>query len=144
MKHKKLIKWLALIVWLIIIFLFSQQPHSGEATHSIIEQLLPNLKTNNIVDIINFIIRKLAHLTEYFILTLLTISLLKEYTKQEKIILISSLLFCFLYALSDEYHQSFIAGRGSSMKDVLIDTLGGIFASLSYIIYKYKRNKEAK
>ena len=34
--------------------------------------------------------------------------------------------FIILYAISDEYHQSFIPGRDASFKDVGIDTLGGI------------------
>lgn len=136
MKHK-IIKWFFLVIWMIIIFLFSNQANSGEITHNVIQSIIP-LPTN-ITNIINFIIRKMAHLTEYFILTILTINLLKEYTSKIKIIIIISVLFCFTYASTDELHQSFIANRTSSFKDVLIDTTGSLIAIIPYAIYNYKK-----
>lgn len=138
MNKKKLIKWLMLLIWMLVIFLFSSQPHSGETTKSIIEQIMPNIKTNSLLDMINFIVRKSAHITEYFILTLLTISLLKEYTKKQNVILVSSLIFCFIYALTDEFHQSFVPGRSSLFRDVLIDTSGSILSLVSYYLYQKK------
>lgn len=138
MNKKKLIKWLMLLVWMLVIFLFSNQPHSGETTKSIIEQIMPNIKTNSLLDMINFIVRKSAHITEYFILALLTISLLKEYTKKQSVILVSSLIFCFIYALTDEFHQSFIPGRSSLFRDVLIDTSGSVLSLVSYYLYQKK------
>lgn len=138
MNKKKILKWGFLFFWMIIIFIFSNQPHSGEATRSIIEQIIPTIKTNALIDIINFIIRKSAHITEYFILTILTISLLKEYTKKERVIITLSILFCFLYASTDEFHQSLVPGRTSTFKDVLIDTSGGLIAMLAYTLYKLK------
>lgn len=138
MNKKKLIKWLMLLVWMLVIFLFSSQPHSGETTKSIIEQIMPNIKTNSLLDMINFIVRKSAHITEYFILALLTISLLKEYTKKQNVILVSSLIFCFIYALTDEFHQSFVPGRSSLFRDVLIDTSGSIISLVSYYLYQKK------
>ena len=131
---KKIIKWILFIFWLLIIFIFSNQPQSAKHTYDIIGNLIPYIKTSNLLDIINYIIRKSAHFTEYFILCLLTISLLKEYTKKEIIIIISSLIFCFIYACSDELHQSFIKGRTSQFSDVLIDTSGSIIYSIIYII----------
>ena len=138
MNKKKLIKWLVLLLWMLVIFLFSSQPHSGEATKSIIENIIPNIKTNSLLDMINFIVRKSAHVTEYFILALLTISLLKEYTKKERTILLSSIIFCFIYAMTDEYHQSFVPGRSSLFRDVLIDTSGSLIALLGYYFYLKK------
>ena len=133
---KKIIKWLLLIIWLIVIFIFSNQANSGESTHDIIENIIPIIKNSNQIDIINFIVRKLAHITEYLILALLTISLLKEYTKNERLIIIISIIFCFLYASLDEIHQSFVIGRTSTFKDVLIDTTGSIIGNIIYIIKK--------
>lgn len=143
MKQKKLIKWLFLMIWMLIIFIFSNQAHSGQATHDIIEHLLPSIKTNTLIDIINFFIRKSAHLTEYFILALLTMSLLKEYSQKEKTIILFSILYCFLYACTDEFHQSFVPGRTAAFKDVLIDTTGAIIAIALYTIYtkKYSMKK---
>ncbi len=138
MKHKIIIKWLFLLIWMIIIFLFSNQANSGEITHNVIQNIIP-LPTN-ITNIINFIIRKMAHLTEYFILAILTINLLKEYTTKQNIIIIVSIIFCFTYATTDEFHQSFIANRTSSFKDVLIDTTGSLIAIIPYTIYHHKKS----
>lgn len=138
MNKKKLIKWVVLLLWMLVIFLFSSQPHSGETTKSIIEQIMPNIKTNSLLDMVNFIVRKSAHITEYFILTLLVISLLKEYTKKERTIVLFSIIFCFIYAMTDEYHQSFVPGRSSLFRDVLIDTSGGILAIILNYIYMHK------
>jgi len=41
---------------------------------------------------------------------------------------IASLLFCSLYGVSDEYHQSFVPGRMSEVADWLADTLGAAAA----------------
>ena len=141
MDKKKLLKILILILWMGIIFAFSHQPNSGEATYNIIEKVLPTVQTNSLIEAINFIIRKSAHLTEYFILTLLIVSLLNEYTKNDRKIIIISIMICFLYAITDEYHQFFVIGRTSSFRDVLIDTSGGLLFIISYIIYKLKYKK---
>lgn len=37
---------------------------------------------------------------------------------------VAGILFCSLYGISDEWHQSFVAGRDSSVGDWLADTLG--------------------
>ena len=136
MNTKRIIKWVLLIIWMTIIFLLSHQAHSGDTTHSILEVIFPSIAKSNNIDILNFIIRKLAHITEYLILTLLIISLLKEYSLEERTIIILSIIICFTYACSDEFHQAFIPGRTSLFKDVLIDTTGGIIGVLIYTLTK--------
>ncbi len=44
-------------------------------------------------------------------------------------------VFCSLYGLSDEWHQSFVAGRESSALDWLADTLGGLCGGLACYWY---------
>ncbi len=80
----------------------------------------------------NFVIRKLGHFTEYFILYLLFYNVLKEYFKFKSSIFLS-IVFVFLYACSDEFHQLFIIGRDGSIKDVILDTSGGMIGML--IVY---------
>ena len=41
---------------------------------------------------------------------------------------IAVVLFCLLYGVTDEFHQSFIPGRFSSGADLVADTLGGLMA----------------
>ncbi len=136
---KKILKWIIFIFWLLLIFFFSHQSNSGDTTHIIISNIIPIIKNSNTIDIINYIIRKSAHLTEYFILVLLTISLLKEYSKKERKIIIISVIFCFIYACGDEFHQSFIIGRTSKFTDVIIDTTGSLIGTIIYKLYNKKR-----
>ena len=37
------------------------------------------------------------------------------------------------YALSDEFHQSFVAGRESTLADALADTIGGFMGGWLYV-----------
>lgn len=121
---------------MLLIYILSSQANSGAKTNEMISKILPGIKEPSIIETINYIIRKLAHLTEYFILTLLINSLLKEYTLKEKTRLLLSIAICFIYSMTDEIHQSFIQGRTGIFTDCLIDTLGG---TIYIVIYKIKK-----
>lgn len=142
MNKSKFLKLLILILWMGIIFGFSNQPNSGQVTHNIIEETITTVKTDTLIDIINFIIRKSAHMTEYFILTILFVSLYKEYTNNKNKIIIFSITSCFLYACTDEIHQLFIIGRTGQFIDILIDTIGGLLFIIPYYIYINKENSK--
>ena len=96
------------------------------------------------------IVRKTAHFLEYLILGILVINVLKDHLKINKKTLLYALLFCVVYAISDEIHQLFSAERTCRILDVFIDSLGaslGIFVYL--VIYNYwqkhfKRKKKIK
>ena len=53
-----------------------------------------------------------------------------------------ALLMAVLFALSDEFHQSFIEGRNSSLIDVMIDT-GGAMVALTIGVF-YSSNSSSK
>lgn len=81
------------------------------------------------------IVRKVAHVTEYFILCILFILPL-GYTFPglgRKRILVAILL-CFIFACSDEWHQTFSGGREGKVTDVLIDLIGICLASVVFFI----------
>lgn len=63
-----------------------------------------------------------AHFTEYFVLAMLWSWALAPTLGRRA--LGAAAAICFLYAISDEYHQSFVAGRESDPLDVLVDTVG--------------------
>ena len=73
---------------------------------------------------IHFIVRKLAHFTEYAILGFLAARAFRSYPRWFLI----SLMLIVVYALLDEYHQSFVPSRTASVFDSLIDTAGGLSA----------------
>ena len=157
MKKKKIILLILVILWMGVIFFLSSMDskESNKKSKSTIESginktikttnkykitNISNKKSKKLVEDLNYPLRKVAHATEYGILAILLVMLLEG--KNKKYII--TLIFTFLYACSDEFHQSF-TGRTSLFKDVLIDTIGGIiFLSIFYIIDKkrVKRNEE--
>ena len=79
-------------------------------------------------------IRKLAHFSLYTIVGFLTMSLMSTYNLKMYKKMIISLIIGAIYAISDEFHQSFIPDRTSSFFDVIIDTSGVVFGILIAII----------
>lgn len=91
------------------------------------------INTDNLI----FIIRKMAHITEYLILGILLFNVLKDYNEVNIKLVIITIMFCFTYAISDEVHQLFIQSRSGKFSDVLIDTLGsGIGSFICYLVIK--------
>lgn len=54
-----------------------------------------------------------------------------------------ALIMAALFALSDEFHQSFVEGRTSTLRDVLIDT-GGAAVALTVTGIFYSSNSSSK
>lgn len=107
-----------LILWSLVIFSFSS---------------FPTVETSEIYWW-DFAIKKTAHFVEYFILTILSYRAVVFYEDKlsSKEIFLICFLFSFLYAASDEYHQSFVPGREAKVRDVLIDNIG-ILSAIWYI-----------
>lgn len=89
---------------------------------------------NKIVERAQPIIRKLAHFSIYTLVGILIMSFVSTY----RVLLwkkwLISILVGLVYAISDEYHQSFIPGRSAQITDVLIDTSGVIFGIMIVLI----------
>lgn len=132
------------------IFLFSHSTGDESVKQSgLVVTLLSHLPVEideNNTEIITIIVRKGAHMTEYFLLTL---SLIKYFWSifsdrivrngnvvQWKEIYLWSGIISFLYACSDEFHQTFIPGRAGLFTDVLVDSVGIIFALISVSIFR--------
>lgn len=91
-------------------------------------------------DILNLLIRKVAHITEYFILFMLLYFAIKKLNQYRESILKAS-IFTVLYACTDEFHQLFIQGRAGRIQDVLIDSIGIVIGIIVIWIYsKMKKN----
>ena len=80
-------------------------------------------------DRIHNYVRKLGHITEYFVLAVSVSFPLYVYRVRGFALMLVAGLFCVAFAGLDEFHQSFVAGRGPSKKDVAIDSIG-IFAGI--------------
>lgn len=127
--------WLPVLIWAGIIFLFSNRP-----TIKTIDFFLGD-----------FILKKSAHFVEYGVFATLLYRGFINYGIDKKKTMILSVFIAFLYAISDEFHQSFIYGRTATLRDVLIDTFGAYFSVFivikhlkklpNYIIDFYYRNE---
>ncbi len=96
-------------------------PDIDEKPPEVREPLLQNL---------HHLIRKLAHFTEYALLGILTASLIMHLSRRVSFLRpwlrwAIPLVFCLLYAVSDEVHQIF-TGRNPAATDVCIDFAGAV------------------
>ena len=134
--------WTPAIIWLAMMYLFStDMMSSGETSRFVVPMLtffFPALSPAQI-DLWHGVIRKLAHVTEYFILaSLLYRSLTFEHPNRMTAKL-RTMTFIVLAALMDELHQSFTASRTASLLDVGYDCLGGVWALWLITMYEVRR-----
>ncbi|HDK7137988.1 teicoplanin resistance protein VanZ [Clostridium botulinum] len=147
-KSKKLAYFIPSFIWMVIIFIFSNQPgESSDKNNFFVADALTKGKIDLFKHIdynfLNFLIRKAAHITEYFILfMLLYYAFKKTFYKNLKI---KAAIITILYACTDEFHQLFIPGREGKVRDVLIDSIGvfiGVFLIYTFEFIKEHRKKE--
>jgi VanZ family protein len=140
-------KWsiLAAILWMALIFCFTQLPYfTGAKTSEAIQKVVAKEHTaihtpsadHEEINVLNLIVRKATHVTVFGILALLLYKSLAIYRYSY----LFSWVLTFLYAVTDEYHQSFMQGRVSAFRDVLFDSLGAMLV-LSLII-SFRRKKK--
>ena len=79
----------------------------------------------------DFVLRKISHMMEYGILVFLSFRAFVQGLSARRS-LAYSVVFSLTYALTDEYHQTFVGGRSGSFNDVFIDSIG-IFLSVFLI-----------
>jgi VanZ family protein len=146
--------WLPVILWMGLIFFISTDLGSAGHTSQIIVPLLKWVKPDisvETIDLFQTLIRKGGHLTEYAILALLTlraINLSRQNQRERQSpgyfrSAAIALLIAATYAATDEFHQSFIPSRTSSIYDVLIDTTGAFVALTAATLWKKLRGKTA-
>lgn len=132
---KKIKYFIPSIILMIVIFSFSNQ--TGNESSGLSSQIVSWIQTYLHIPVTEFIIRKLAHMSEYALLTFTFIYGFYKNKYSFNKAYIYSLLCTFLYACSDEFHQLFIGGRAGQFTDVLIDTCGGILAILFFLLIHF-------
>ena len=147
-KNKKIISILLLVMWMVLIFCFSQQDATDSSSLSngfiatIYSFITGKEATLEVLEKYSFIVRKLAHFSVYFVLGLLSFNVMVQFKTKYAY----SFLISFVYSISDEIHQIFIPGRAGQIRDVLIDSSGALLAILicyliSYLVLKSKNKK---
>ncbi|WP_143316578.1 VanZ family protein [Clostridium sp. HBUAS56017] len=92
---------------------------------------------------LNLEIRKVAHAFEFFVLAILLANAFFAYNIKGKKAIIYILFIVLFYAVTDEYHQLYVKGRNSNVRDVCIDFFGGVIGmTLFYIGYYSKKSKK--
>lgn len=79
---------------------------------------------------IEYYVRKAAHMTEYFLLAIAISFPLYVYRVRGVWLMLLAGIVCVGFAGMDEYHQSFVANRGPSVRDVGIDSIGAFIGIL--------------
>ncbi len=122
-----------LVIWAALIFIGSSNILSGSNTSMFIVRplhwMFPHA-SDLTLQTLHFFLRKAGHFTEYAILALFAARAFRTSSSERlraRWFLIS-LVFVILYALSDEFHQSFVPTRGASIFDSMIDSVGGLTA----------------
>lgn len=133
---KRIIYLIIVIIWMIVVFSFSNQNgtksqgSSDIITNKIVEisddYFALDIKSTE--DTISFIVRKLAHFSIYFLGGFLIYNFINTFSINKKYIIIFSIVLGVVYACTDELHQLFIDGRSAQMMDVFIDSCGVVLA----------------
>ena len=150
---------IALIGTFSIIFGFSNQDSktSGGISQKVTEfiiKFIPSIQQKEenqreeVIDIIESVIRKIAHFSIYTLVGFLLMSLMSTYKMKEIDQIGTSLIIGVIYASTDEIHQAFIPGRGPQITDVMLDSLGvltGIFIAILLLeIFRKINNNRLK
>lgn len=146
---KRVLFLIILVIAFYVIFNFSAQ--NGEESGSlsrrvteIIVNLVSKIKTMDFtkklyyIEKLHPIVRKLAHFTVYTVVGFSIMGFMCTFDMRNIFKFLISLGIGVTYAITDEVHQSFIPGRGPSIVDVGIDSLGvltGIFILIILIVF---------
>lgn len=163
-KHLKKAFFICLIIlWGIVIFIFSNMAsdESNEKSKGTIDKIVETTlnitnnsgitdkhpsekKMNSVIEKLNKPLRKCMHAGVYFILAILIFLGFKSFKMIGWKLYILPVIICFIYACTDEFHQSFVNGRTSQFTDVLIDTMGATIGiiSINIILKIFNKIKE--
>lgn len=151
---KIILLWSMVIIWMGVIFYLSSMD-TGESNGKSREVITKVVDTTvdishakgevspkskeKMVDKLNKPLRKCAHASVYFILAILILNALLSCNNKHLLVALLTISLCFIYACTDEYHQTFVSGRTGQFSDVLIDTMGSVVACLVYYRIKKRR-----
>lgn len=113
--RSRALPWLMVAAWAGLIFFFSAQPN-----------------LNSGLGAWDLVLRKLAHMFVFGVLLFLSWRAFRQHGVRTATALVLGAAFSLAYAFSDEYHQSFVAGRSAAIYDVAFD-LAGILVAVAII-----------
>ncbi len=129
MQLRRILALLLTLAWAAQIFWLSTASFTGDHTESMLVVLLSQFNlhvSSEILEMLNLILRKSAHVVEYAILSILLyfVFLGRDRFFWRARYAYWCIAWASAYALTDEFHQLFIRGRGASLIDCCIDGAG--------------------
>ncbi|HVB39376.1 MAG TPA: VanZ family protein [Terriglobales bacterium] len=137
--------WLPAVAMCVVIFLLSQDSHSGRHSAEVLGWILTLLgdNTRHYRVLLDDPFRKCAHVLVYF---LLGTTVYRGFALARRTFdfpaAVRSVIFCAAYAATDEFHQSLIPGRGVEFSDVLLDTAAAVLAM--FILWLWLRPRHPR
>lgn len=134
MSRKTWLGWLPAALWMALIFIGSTDlladDHTSRFIAPFLRWLIPGI-SDAAIGTVRLVVRKCAHLGEYAVLAWLVGAALHQSFNPRRWqwsgrMAALALLVCLAYALSDEWHQSFVPSRQATLRDVGIDALGAL------------------
>ena len=145
-KRLQRIIWHVLILaWMVLIFLLSSQEAqtssdlSGVVSRNIAQVFvrdfgeMQDAQQIQVIDNMQNIVRKGAHMFLYFVLGLLAMGTMNTYRIKTRLKVLVAFAIALLYAVSDEIHQLYVPGRACKVADVLIDATGAVLGILIFV-----------
>ena len=149
MKRLKIFfSWLLVISVMLLIFMLSAQiaDDSSELSEGLVSKLyrvflritgIPcsTAEFDRTVLGLQFIVRKTAHFLIYLILgSLFSNAYYQSEVKHLGKNFCYAIISSFLYAVTDEIHQVFVAGRSGELRDVFIDSTGSLTGTILFVL----------
>jgi len=137
-------RYAPLVLWAVLIFIGSGNVLSAAHTSLLLRAvrwLFPNVRDESLA-VFHLLVRKAGHLTEYAILATLAARAFRgsSHDLLRRHWFWVSLLLAIVYALTDEWHQSFVPSRTASIYDSLIDSVGALIA-LTIIWLRHRKSE---
>lgn len=124
---RRLVRILLVLAWAGAIFAASSRPNLRVADD----------------DLTDFILRKAAHMLVFGVLAVLISRAVNVQRPPSMGATASAWLLTLTYAASDEWHQTFVAGRAGAPRDVIIDMIGATIAlALMHMFHRRYRTPQ--
>lgn len=149
------------LAWMAFIFYKSHQPYTEQDLKPFLANLIPESTLTTFTpaiefsydgyvvsgkspyDFFEFFIRKIAHVVEFAILAFLLCRVFSPWSRRQYAPLVWAGIVSYLYALSDEWHQTFVAGRTGHFEDTLVDGIGIVLVVVMYILIRRRKHKKS-
>ena len=130
---KTIIKIALVIIWMIVIFCFSNEnaTESSKLSNGFIKNTISKVIKDNRPETIEKFVKPVRKTAHFFIYLILGILVCNCFDIDKKYILYS-VIICMIYSISDEVHQMFISGRSGELFDVIIDTSGSFIGIICF------------